>query len=129
MLYFNLAQKTADPSLASVVLTGVVIVFFILLFFVFIFSLFGFFSKLGKKQNVKATPVPTPIEKPAKAVKAQPVAVADNDDEIIAVIAAAVYSIYEGSGKKPIIRSIKPARASGRSPWSTAGLMNNIKSF
>ena len=121
---FNFASK--EPAVASVVLTGIAIVFGMLLLFVIIFSLFGVFNKSGKqttKTENKATikkqeKVPTPV-----------VTSVDNDDDIIAVIAAAVYSMYEGTGKKAIIRSIKPVSTSGRSAWATAGLMNNIKSF
>ena len=122
-----LANNVAnEPAVASVVLTGVAIVFGMLVLFVLIFSMFGLFSKKGSTPKT---------EKKAPVKAAQPVAVApapiasSEDEDIIAVIAAAVYSMYEGTGKKAVIRSIKPSANAGRSAWATAGLMNNIKSF
>ncbi len=127
----TLANNTNNyPDVASVVLTGVAIVFGMLIIFVLVISLFGLFSKAKssaqpdkKEKPVKAKPVKaTPAPKAAAVVTAE-------DDEIIAVISAAVYSLYEGTGKKPVIRSIRPATRAGRSAWATAGLLNNVKSF
>ncbi len=124
-----LANNTNYPGVTSVVLTGVAIVFGMLILFVLIISMFGLFSKSKSTTEVKEKPAKV---KPVKAVpapkKAAPVAAVD-DDEIIAVISAAVYSMYEGTGRKPIIRSIRPATRVGRSAWATAGLLNNVKSF
>ena len=127
MMLVNFLNKTVDePAVASVVLTGLAIVFGMLVLFVIIFSLFGVFSKKDKatksenKPKVNVKPAPTPV------VSAP---VSTEDDDIIAVIAAAVYSMYEGTGKKAVIRSIRPSATNGRSAWATAGLMNNIKSF
>lgn len=125
---FNFASKVADePAVFSVVLTGFSIVFGILLLFVLVFSLFGVFSKTSNKTKNESKSVP------AKKAEIKPVqvvsATTNEDDDIIAVIAAAVYSMYDGTGKRAIIRSIKPSSTSGKSAWSKAGLMNNIKSF
>ena len=125
---FNFASKVADePAVASVVLTGIAIVFGMLVLFVVIFSMFGLFNKNGKQTKTEKKPAAVKL---TKVVSSSSVAPGTNEDEdIIAVIAAAVYSMYEGTGKKAIIRSIKPVASSGRSAWATAGLMNNIKSF
>jgi len=124
----SFASKAVDePAVASVVLTGIAIVFGMLLLFVLIFSLFGLFNKNGKQTNTEKKP--TTI-KQTKVVSTPSIASkTSEDDDIIAVIAAAVYSMYEGTGKKAIIRSIKPSATSGRSAWATAGLMNNVKSI
>ena len=123
---FNLASKVADePAMASVVLTGIAIVFGMLLLFVIIISIFGMFNKKGKqtKTESKTTPIKQAKIAPVKTTAS------NEDDDIIAVIAAAVYTMYEGTGKRAIIRSIKPIASKGRTAWATAGLMNNIKSF
>ena len=123
-----LASNVAnEPAVASVVLTGVAIVFGMLVLFVLIFSMFGLFSKKGDTAPKAEKKVPVKAVQPAAI--AAPAPAVSTDDDIIAVIAAAVYSMYEGTGKKAIIRSIKPATNAGRSAWATAGLMNNIKSF
>lgn len=123
-----LASNVAnEPAVASVVLTGVAIVFGMLILFVLIFSMFGLFSKKGDTAPKAEKKAPVKVAQPA--VVAAPAPTASEDDDIIAVIAAAVYSMYEGTGKKAIIRSIKPAANVGRSAWATAGIMNNIKSF
>lgn len=125
---FNFASKVADePAVASVVLTGVAIVFGMLLLFVIIFSLFGVFNKVSK-QTDKTEKKTAPVKQSIKATTVMPTP-STEDEDIIAVIAAAVYSMYEGTGKKAVIRSIKPASSTGRSAWATAGLYNNIKSF
>ncbi len=127
-LFYIATKAVEEPHWSSVVLTGLAIVFGMLLLFVILFSVFGLVAKLNNNSKSKAV---APAQKPVSPVKvaATVASAAQNDDELIAVITAAVYSMYEGTTKKPIIRSIKPARSNGRSAWATAGLMNNIKSF
>ncbi len=121
---------SSSPSVASVVITGLVIVFAMLLFFVI---LFGGFGKLmnaatnSRKTNKKASEVADVPTATAKTTHVTSTAI--DDDELIAVISAAVYAMYEGSGKRPIIRTIRPATCNGKSNWAMAGVYNNIKSF
>lgn len=123
----NFLSKTAEePPVASVVLTGAAIVFGMLVLFVIIFSIFGLFSKKDKAAKTENKTKPSVNSSPAPVYSAP---TTTEDDDIIAVIAAAVYSMYEGTGKKAVIRSIRPSATNGRSAWATAGLMNNIKSF
>ena len=51
------------------------------------------------------------------------------DEEVVAAISAAVNMMYEGTGKSPIIRSIKPSTKQSRSAWKTAGVLNNTRPF
>lgn len=85
-------------------LMGMGTVFVVLIFISFIIALFAVFSMIGKKA---AKPVETPV-----APVAEVVADDTNDDEIIAVIAAAI-AAYEADGNAEapadglVVRSIK----------------------
>lgn len=109
---------------------GMVLVFTVLVILIVVITLFGKVMTAGqKKPKVK---VKKPVEvKPVIINSSAPAAPAASEDEneLIAVIAAAVDAIYSGSGKKAIIRNIKPAAAGGRSAWATAGVLQNVKSF
>lgn len=55
---------------------------------------------------------------------------ADSEEEIVAVIAAAVASLYEGSGTTAVIRCITPSQtARARSVWAAAGVAQNTRAF
>jgi sodium pump decarboxylase gamma subunit len=120
---------------ASMLLTGFTIVFAVLLFLIFIIWAYGKIittalskaearkaSKLEKeKASAKAEPV---VEsKPAQSIPATTNGVSD---EVVAVISAAVYSMY-GSTDKVKIKSIK--KSSDRSAWANAGVINNTRPF
>ena len=120
-----LAKDSTFEIGANVTLSGIVIVFLALILLVLVISAFSLFFK---EKKVAKCETPKQVAKPAK----KPVAVAnttEDEDEIIAVIAAAVDAIYSGSGKKAVIRSIRPATVGGRPAWATAGLMENTKAF
>ncbi len=137
----NLIPLAIDTSKMSVgelsaitTITGLVIVFAMLLLLVFMICIFGWISKAVKKEVSKelGTPAPKKEKKVKKqpAAKAAPVAVSAtaDDDEIIAVISAAVAMMYEGTGKTAVVRSIRPA-VSGRSAWANAGIRDNVRAF
>ena len=52
-----------------------------------------------------------------------------DNDEIIAVIAAAVASMYDGTGTAAVIRSVRPSIRPNRSVWSAAGIYENTRAF
>ncbi len=91
-------------------LMGICIVFFMLVFLSFIISLFKYVNKIGaSKENVL-----TEVPKAAPAVPAAPVPAMEtsgnmSEDEITAVIAAAIaaYEEENGSGDGYVVRSIK----------------------
>lgn len=110
-----------------VTVCGLVIVFAMLILLVIIIAIFGGImdrvNGVKKEKPVKASPVPVA---PATTV----VTATEDNDEIIAVIAAAVDAIYADSGIKPVVRRISPAASKGtRSPWASAGIFENTRAF
>lgn len=118
----------------TILLTGFAVVFAVLLMLIGIIKLYGTIiynlqnkkRKNGAKQKVvvERDPVsasPEPV--PSAVIDAAP---DQNDDEIIAVIAAAVYSVY--SPDQVRIRSIR-RESNGVSAWRTAGLRDNTRVF
>ena len=51
----------------------------------------------------------------------------ENDEEIVAAISAAVVTMYEGSDKTPVIKTIRPIAK--RSEWKHSGVVENMRSF
>ncbi len=125
---FNLLlSEDFNKYAANVTVSGLVIVFAMLILLVMIIIAFG--KIMSSNQNKESKPKAEPkAEKPVAAQVVTP-SVVSADDEIIAVISAAVAAVYSGSGKTAIVRSIKPAGTAGRSAWGTAGLHQNVKSF
>lgn len=121
-----------DWNLAvNVTVTGFVLVFGMLLLLVIILMIFGFvsvaLSKAKEKKAAKAKAatfadmLANSVEEPAKETL-------ENDDEIVAIISAAVYALYSGKKVKPVIKSIKNA-SSRRSVWAKAGIADNTRVF
>ncbi|MBQ5399571.1 MAG: OadG family protein [Ruminococcus sp.] len=121
---------------ASMLLTGFVIVFSVLVFLIFIIWLMGKIvtgaqnsitdrKKQKVKESLKKPEVKAEVEKPRTALK--PVKSDTGvSDEVIAVISAAVYSMY-GSKEKVRIKSIN--KSSSRSAWANAGVLKNTRPF
>ena len=85
-----------------------------------------------KEKAPKAPKVKVEKKKIEKKAAPAPVALAPvtDDDEIIAVIAAAVNAMYEGTGKKPVIRAIRQSKQNNaRSAWGFAGVFENTRAF
>ena len=114
----SLAEK--GIASAKVVLTGFVVVFAMLILLIFIIKIYG--AIIQKAETVAETPAP---------VVAAPVAPAQTDgvsDEVVAVISAAVATMY-GSSEKARIKSIKKSSDGGRSAWAKAGVLDNTRPF
>lgn len=116
----------------NLLLTGIVIVFAVLVALILIIKIYGGIvqavtkPKAKKKEKIEnAKPAPTTV----KAVKVQePAPVSDGEipGEIVAVIAAAVSTLY---GEKPVkIKSVTRSK-SAASAWRNAGLLDNTKPF
>lgn len=125
------AQPSLGETITVTTLTGILIVFAALILLIFIIWLFGkFFSgvkKTDKKAEKKAAPVKAA---PVAAPVVLPAATAKSDDDIIAVIAAAVAMYGESEGKRYAVRSVRrSANNGGRSPWAAAGIAQNVRSF
>ena len=113
----------------TILLTGFAVVFAVLLILIGIIKLYGtvIYSIQNKKKSEK---VKVAVERPVVETPAPAVVVeapqAENDDELIAVITAAVYSMY---GSSPVrVRSVRKAQTRGSS-WRSAGLADNLRPF
>lgn len=114
----------------TVLLTGLVIVFLVLFILIIVIKIYGsvvYNFQNKKKQKEITSTTQNSVEN--TAVQAEAVYSSDDDeisDEIIAVIAAAVSSMY--STKSHVIKSVKRAK-NERSSWSTAGLIDCTRPF
>ncbi|MED9968921.1 MAG: OadG family transporter subunit [Ruminococcus sp.] len=123
---------------AKVILTGFAVVFAVLLLLIAIIKLYSTIvikvqdrSIVKKNKKVKvAQPGDTlkkPVVIPVQKNTADEPAVSDGiDDEVVAVIAAAVTAMYGTKGKAKI-KSIK--KSGGRSAWANAGILDNTRPF
>lgn len=116
----------------AVVITGLVVVFLGLVLLIAFISLIGaFFKKADKNKKAaeteKSVAAPAPKTEPA-AVK--PVQAAD-DDEVIAVISAAVAMMSETDGTAYRIKSVRAASngVPARNAWASAGLRESTNPF
>ncbi len=118
---------------ATVVFSGLLIVFVALFILILAVSLMGKIFDLiaAKKQPAKIAPpdIPAPVRSAAPAVPAEVPAPLSDDDEVIAVIAAAVAQISAETGRQLRIRSVKPARTGGRSAWASAAVLDSMRSI
>ena len=134
-MYFNQlaidASKMTKGELSAITtFSGVAIVFGMLLILVIMIAIFGLFARAGKgKSDKKAKAEKMPkVKKIAEPSSVKNAVNESDDDEVIAVISAAVAMMYEGTGKKAVIRSIRPSSA-GRSAWANAGIRDNVRAF
>lgn len=126
----NSIENLKDSGI-NVTLSGLLIVFGMLILLVVTLIIFGFIMVRLSGGPKKEKKVKEPkVKKTAEAVSA-PVSVqaSAEDEDVIAAISAAVMMMYEGTGKTPVIRSIRPAQRGVRSAWATAGIMNNTRPF
>lgn len=130
-------QQIADPdywsSVGIITITGVLVVFFILAILIFFFMLLGAIFKSidnskKKKAEAKAAEASKPSEPVQAVVEEASVEEAGDDDELIAVISAAVAAYTDGDGFT--IKSVKKHEGKrARSAWSAAGITENTRPF
>lgn len=116
----------------TVLLTGFAVVFAVLLLLIGIIKLYGtvIYNIQNKGQKKKKNAPPVKIEKiPDKVI--EPVAAIEagdevDDGELIAVISAAVYSMYSSSQVQ--IKSIRKSKPFN-SAWRSAGLSDSLRPF
>lgn len=120
-----LAENSIWSLGANVTLSGIVIVFLGLVLLVVVIGIFSAFFGKKQKSNPAQPQQPVRISVPTQPAAAQ---AADDFDEIVAVIAAAVDAMYSGSGKKVRIHSVRRS-AVGSSAWAMAGRMENTRAF
>ena len=128
-------------SSVKVILTGFLVVFAMLIFLIIIIKIYSLLVGkaqrsglvIGKKKKFKKTKKADEAPKPAAekvVVFGAPAREPENDEiseEVIAVISAAVATMYGGSDKVKI-KSVKRSRAK-RSAWANAGVIENTRPF
>ena len=131
----ELTMAEKGISSAKVILTGFVVVFAVLLLLIIIIKIYsaivnkaqstGF--KVKKKVETPGKPEKTVTK--AEPVKEQPVQTQTDGipDEVIAVISAAVATMYGGKDKVRI-KSVKKS-GSKRSAWANAGVIETTRPF
>ena len=123
-----ITEKTAAENISGMwatVITGMVVVFLIL----GLLYIISFFCNLGNKKKKDAKPdqtvaQPAPAPAPVELIEED-----ENDDEVIAVISAAIAAYTAGDGKTYAIKRIKRAEKQPRSSWGNAGVNENTRSF
>lgn len=128
-------QQIADPdywsSVGIITLTGLLVVFVILAVLILFFMLLGAIfksidnSKKKKAEASKEAKAAEPVQAAAEDVSAEAV---NSDDELIAVISAAVAAYTDGEGFT--IKSVRKHEGKRvRSAWSAAGITENTRPF
>ncbi|MBR6834636.1 MAG: OadG family protein [Oscillospiraceae bacterium] len=121
----------------AVVITGLVVVFLALVLLIVFVQIFGkIFSGIANKDKKGSKPdvIPVPqVTVPENVTRSVPEpAVSGDDDEVIAVISAAVAMMAARDGKKYAVRSINRTenrRRSAASVWGAAGQRENTLPF
>ena len=127
-------KDLSSETIASVVITGISVVFIGLVILIFVVWLYGkIFQALNNREEAKKAankPAEEPfVSKPAPPIPA-PVVEDGIEEEIVAVISAALAAYGAQTGKKLAVRSIKSAGTpSGRNAWSAAGLSEATRPF
>ena len=120
----------------NVTFTGIAIVFSMLVLLVLILTVFGLImtaisngaARRAEKRNKAA--LAKMAEDTYVVPENAPVVedVSSNELEIVAAISAAIATMYSGTGKKPVIKSIKKS-GGRRSAWASAGIADNTRAF
>ncbi len=118
---------------SSVVITGITVVFIALILLVLILYVFGFISNMKTKSANKKKAIKSADKTDDKAtagIKMTNAPIIDDgiEEEIVAVISAAIAAMSEKSGKKLMLKSIKASKPQ-RSAWAAAGLIDNTRPF
>lgn len=116
----------------TILLTGFAVVFAVLLILIGIIKGYGtVIFNIQNKQREKTASRNADLPKVVRETEPEPAAVIEavpgtDDDELIAVISAAVYSMYSSSNVR--IKHIRKSPARG-SAWRSAGLSDNVRPF
>ncbi|MDE6728017.1 MAG: OadG family protein [Oscillospiraceae bacterium] len=130
----QLGDKDYWGSVGILALTGILVVFLILAILIFFFWLMGTIfkaidkSKAEKKASEDAAKAELPV--PAAIEAAAVVDETEDEEELIAVISAAI-AAYEGEGNFTIrsVRKRADKNPQARSAWSMAGINGNMRQF
>lgn len=139
-------EKLNGTQIVSMTLIGLLVVFCALLILVaFLYFSGGIFKKTSggsqkaapKKDAPKPAPAakaPAPAAKAAVPKKTAPPAASvsgEDDEEVIAVIMAAISAMGAAEGKQYQLRSVRQVTrgGSGRSVWAQAGILDATRPF
>lgn len=133
LLTKNLTMADKGIASAKVILTGFVVVFAVLILLIIIIKIYSSVLQKAqggkKKKDSKNSSNETKAQSNSAPVAVSKQAVASDTvpEEVVAVISAAVSTIY-GSPNKARIKSISKS-SQGRSAWANAGVLNNTRPF
>lgn len=131
------AVKAVNPQddwglVFSTVLTGIVVVFLVLVLLIVFLELMGrFFSRSEKKKSpTEDKPAELPIITPGNArFEKASENITGNENDIIAVISAAVAAIGESEGKTYTVKNIRKREKTARTGWGAAGIRESMNRF
>lgn len=110
------------------VLIGIVVVFAVLGVLTCIFWLFGVVAR-GSRRSAEPKAVATPKPSNELPPVAAPIVEDGVPDEVVAVIAAAIAAMSDGTTRYAV-RRISAARSQGMRPvWAAAGIADNTQPF
>jgi len=137
-------EEMTGGQITAMTIVGLLVVFSALLILVlFLYGSGSVFKRAAGKPQKKAAPkqaqppkktaAPAAPKAPAKApaAAAAPVS-AGEDEEVIAVIMAAISAMGEAEGKTYQLKSVKPVAEGAANPrraWSQAGLISQTRPF
>ena len=130
MYMFLAAVESGSVIIGDSLMTGLillVVVFAALVALALVIQLFGKIGATEKETPKQATP-PAPKVKNTVAVPTAIFAPTEDEDEIAAVIAAAV-AMMAPAGVAYRVRRITPAGVRARSEWATAAVRQNTMPF
>ncbi len=137
-LAFNWQDLSKGDLSVLTTLAGLIIVFAILILLTLVISLLNKMGAASKNKSDKLDNEPSaPVSTPQPSVQTAPPVgkfiAAEEDESLIAVIAAAVYAFGESIGQTLAIKSVQRAPAqknkTGRSAWANAGVRENTRPF
>lgn len=135
-------EKLNGTEIVSMTLIGLLVVFCALLILVaFLYCSGGLFKKATGKPQKAAPDKPAQKSAPAKSAApaakaavpkaAAPAAASGDDQEVVAVIMAAIAAMGAAEGKQYQLRSVRQVTrgGSGRSVWAQAGVFDATRPF
>lgn len=127
-------KDLGGETIAAVVITGIAVVFIGLIILILLVWLYGkIFEKINARAENKKAAAPAEkavVKQDIAPPPAVPVVEDGIDEEITAVIAAAIAAYGAKTGKRLAVRSIKTAgQTGGRNAWSAAGLSEATRPF
>lgn len=115
----------------AVVITGLVVVFLgLVLLIAFITAIGAIFKKIDAKKKAQSEAKPADTPKAVSASAPVPAASGTDDDEVIAVISAAVAMMSAADGTTYRVKSVRAAKnGSSGNAWASAALREATRPF